>query len=480
MAAFQRAIKKSDRSEIEKISFKDLKEAKHILIKDKDTPWYSLLLERIGELDKGHDEISTASCGPLAKSSCDQKSEINKNYSQNNVFLDIPYSNYEDCEELLRNLLKDLGLNAVVAKDRLTSNAVLCKVCKLIKSCKYGISDISSISNSVAYEYGLMHGFGMKVCLTLREDSEKFTDIHGLEHLPYQGLRSLKIIVAKWILHNVDGVDKSKVEQIVNNEEKLLKEKGELPLITITPKIFEQGQIKLLEDNAYKEVKKRSDQSKNQAKGKPSRLLYATPVHASAELIKPKQLFQIKDACIIFPNRDYRYPCGSHELKTAHRSLIYHFENPHSNWFRYFEVNSGGIVFIEDSIYEAFKESGKIDFKIGLLVTLDYMYKFMVMIKQFYKHIGYSGEINLYLLMQNVKNSKLMSMNNFGDKQVGIIEYEDEVSIKKTINTRDLDANLDDIILDIYEELRSAGNVENAYARNITSSQLDWVKKRLP
>ncbi len=126
---------------------------------------------------EGKENSNMEPCGPLAKSICDQGGKIKEQFSEKNIFLDIPYSNYDDCEDALRELLKDLSLNPVVSKDKFTSNTVLCKVCALIKTCKYGITDISSASNSVSYEYGLMHGLGMKVCLALRVVSEggKFT-----------------------------------------------------------------------------------------------------------------------------------------------------------------------------------------------------------------------------------------------------------------------------------------------------------------
>jgi hypothetical protein len=172
---------------------------------------------------------STA-CGPLAKDTCDLDNTIKNEFSPRNIFLDIPYINYEDCEETLRDILSTFDLKPIVAKDRLTSNAVLCKVCRLIKTCKYGIADISSGSNSVSYEYGLMHGLGMKVCLLSRSESEKFTDIHGLEHLSYDGLRKFKITVAKWILDNVVEVSKEKIREFLKSEDDALRNEGVIPL----------------------------------------------------------------------------------------------------------------------------------------------------------------------------------------------------------------------------------------------------------
>ncbi|MCK9615279.1 MAG: hypothetical protein M0R48_07245 [Candidatus Omnitrophica bacterium] len=175
-------------------------------------------------------------CGPLAKQTCDLKTKIDQDFSKKNIFIDIPYTNYEDCELALRELLKEFGFNPVVAKDRLTCNAVLCKVCKLVKICRFGIVDISSASNSVAYEYGLMHGLGMKVCLLLRTESEKFTDIEGLEHISYSGLTSLKIAVSRWILDNIDDINRSLVEEFISKNESLLKENGDTPLQLLLPK----------------------------------------------------------------------------------------------------------------------------------------------------------------------------------------------------------------------------------------------------
>ena len=177
--------------------------------------------------------IMNIPCGPLAKQNCDLQSDIKQEFSNRNVFLDIPYSNYEDCEAALKEVLIEFDLNPIIAKNKLTSNAVLCKVCKLVKTCKFGITDISSASNSVSYEYGLMHGQGMKVCLLLRSASEKFTDIEGLEHIQYNDLRSFRIVVSRWILENVEEVEHSRVEDFIQNEERSLKENGEIQLLEL-------------------------------------------------------------------------------------------------------------------------------------------------------------------------------------------------------------------------------------------------------
>ena len=156
----------------------------------------NVLIETEKRKQRAHD-VQKDGCGPLAKELCDRLDEIAKQRSSKRVFLDIPYSQYGDCEGALVSLLKELELEPVIAKDKVTSSAVLCKICANIRTCKYGISDISSASNSVSYEYGLMHSLGMKVCLLLRDDEVKFSDIHGLEHHSYKGLQSFKVALLK-------------------------------------------------------------------------------------------------------------------------------------------------------------------------------------------------------------------------------------------------------------------------------------------
>ncbi len=169
-----------------------------------------------------------SSCGALGNAECNQTGLITKSYSDKNIFLDIPFTEYEDREAILRDVLKRAGLEAIVAKDRLTSNIILCKVCKHIQFCKYGIADISFGRHSVSYELGLMHGFDKKVCILLQEDSDKFSDILGLEHVDYKGKKELSIKLSKWLLENVIEANKEELRKYIKEQEQLLKEKGEV------------------------------------------------------------------------------------------------------------------------------------------------------------------------------------------------------------------------------------------------------------
>lgn len=53
----------------------------------------------------------TSECGPLAKNQCSHLDEIEKEYLETKVFLDIPYENYDDCEKVLRETLAELHTN---------------------------------------------------------------------------------------------------------------------------------------------------------------------------------------------------------------------------------------------------------------------------------------------------------------------------------------------------------------------------------
>jgi hypothetical protein len=77
------------------------------------------------QMEKILDELGISGhsnrCGVLAKDSCDMEKEISEGYSDDKVFIDIPYSSYEDCEDVLRDVLSSAGLNPVIAKGKVTS-----------------------------------------------------------------------------------------------------------------------------------------------------------------------------------------------------------------------------------------------------------------------------------------------------------------------------------------------------------------------
>ena len=228
-AMFQRSLKREDFEEIDVIPLAKLKLAKAWLLNANNFPYYSLLESKIKEKESvSNEEMNIAGCGPLGNPGCNQKELIKKELSDKKVFLDIPYTSYEKREKILREVIKKADLIPIVAKDKLTSNVVLCKVCRIIQSCKYGLADISFNRHSVTYELGLMHGFGKKICILLQENSERFSDINGLEHHSYNGEREFKIKVAKWLKENVTESNMQVLDDFIKEQETLLKNDGEV------------------------------------------------------------------------------------------------------------------------------------------------------------------------------------------------------------------------------------------------------------
>lgn len=86
--------------------------------------------------------LSSFGC-PIGHKQCGELSEINEQYSEKNIFVAIPYSNYR-YENAIRETITRGALTPIIAKDKIQSHVILCKVCKGIRKCGgYGIVDIS-------------------------------------------------------------------------------------------------------------------------------------------------------------------------------------------------------------------------------------------------------------------------------------------------------------------------------------------------
>jgi len=147
---------------------------------------------------------------PISNSPCGQIAEIDREHSDRNVFVAIPYSNYS-YENTIREVLTRATLMAKVAKDKITSQVILCKVCKEMRKCGYGITDISKNTVNVAYELGLMQSLGKKCAILLSTNkrvlSERPTDLQGIENVTYKTHRSLRKKLAQWVIDNIDECD---------------------------------------------------------------------------------------------------------------------------------------------------------------------------------------------------------------------------------------------------------------------------------
>jgi len=148
--------------------------------------------------------IATVRRCPLNLSECNMIDQIKQVYSENNIFVDIPYrEDYLHFEQAICETIKKNGLNPVLAKDETKSDILLCKICRAVQRCNYGIADISYQSSNVLYELGMMHSLGMNVAILKNKNAKQPSDIHGKECIKYQNTDQLKVNLDKWIKDNI-------------------------------------------------------------------------------------------------------------------------------------------------------------------------------------------------------------------------------------------------------------------------------------
>ncbi len=158
---------------------------------------------------------------PLNLGACSKKVEIIRLYSPRRVFVNVPYAReYEECEGVIRRTLEHYGLVPVLSKDYLEPTALLCNVCKLIQTCKYGVTDLSIPGANVLYELGLMHANGVR-CTILKELRATLSaDIQGLLFLEYSSPQSLAERLSLWIEDQISEAKRPEFnEPPLTNEE---------------------------------------------------------------------------------------------------------------------------------------------------------------------------------------------------------------------------------------------------------------------
>jgi DNA-binding NtrC family response regulator len=154
--------------------------------------------------DEQKDATTILQICPLNRGECTKKEEIIRNYSPRRVFVNIPYSDvYAEHESTIRSLLEDYGLVPVFSKDFLEPGMLLCNVCKLIQTCKYGITDISESGTNVFYELGLMHAVGVHCAILKDHRSKMMSDIGGILFLEYTNMQNLRQKLEFWIQSQV-------------------------------------------------------------------------------------------------------------------------------------------------------------------------------------------------------------------------------------------------------------------------------------
>jgi len=99
-----------------------------------------------------------------------------------------------------------------LAKDKIKTQTLLCKVCKTIRVCPYATIDYGDANLNVVYELGLLHSLG-KVVAILKPTTIP-SDLQGLEYLDHNGsTESLKLELGKWLRDNVSSINGEQLEE---------------------------------------------------------------------------------------------------------------------------------------------------------------------------------------------------------------------------------------------------------------------------
>jgi hypothetical protein len=128
---------------------------------------------------------------PLGYPVCKEYQAIQHDFSDSNIFFATSFRDeYLDLADHLRSRLKEVGYNLKVVNEDISNRNVLCKICRTMQGCRFGIAEFSGFRHNVTYEFGLMQAFGLQTIAVMR--SEKFadferdvSDLKGIEVIPY-------------------------------------------------------------------------------------------------------------------------------------------------------------------------------------------------------------------------------------------------------------------------------------------------------
>ena len=164
----------------------------------------SNIIGRVQKFKKEYILMQTyiGSC-PLNGGICNKINEINEDFSENNIFLDIPYcAEYLTFESEIVKTVKRKGLSPLMAKDKIKTKMLLCKVCMLIQESGFGLADISYPTYNIPFELGLLLGLNKKCVILKKKDVMIPSDLQGLEYVEYQNTQELRSQLIKWIKDN--------------------------------------------------------------------------------------------------------------------------------------------------------------------------------------------------------------------------------------------------------------------------------------
>lgn len=149
---------------------------------------------------------------PIGHQFCAELDDILDGYSNKNVFVAIPYSDYA-YENAIKEVLKAASLTPKLAKQKIQTRVILCKICREMRKCKYGVADISRDNTNVAYELGLMQSLGRNCAILLSAEAKRQTDLEGIENVSYSTPDELKLQFGKWIEDNIPESDKESLNE---------------------------------------------------------------------------------------------------------------------------------------------------------------------------------------------------------------------------------------------------------------------------
>lgn len=145
---------------------------------------------------------------PVLPKQCTKIDKIRADFHSDNVFVNIPYiKKYEKLEIALWLTLKSYGLNPIFARDQKIIEIRLCRICRMILSSNYCLTDLSEKRLNVAMEFGIAMAAGRITALMFhnRHDIDlelsdgKFVDPIGHNSDP----EKLIISLAKWVEDNL-------------------------------------------------------------------------------------------------------------------------------------------------------------------------------------------------------------------------------------------------------------------------------------
>lgn len=131
---------------------------------------------------------------PLGSKICQEFKSIQKDFSDANIFFATSFrDDFLDMADHLKSKLNEIGFNMRVVNEEISNKSMLCKICKTMQTCKYGIAEFSGFRHNVSYEFGLMQAFGLQSIAVVKSDKfdqfeKEISDMKGIEVIPYSSI----------------------------------------------------------------------------------------------------------------------------------------------------------------------------------------------------------------------------------------------------------------------------------------------------